>query len=100
MKCAADAGEAPGLIDAQVGDDVGHAEAVERRRLIGEGGIAGHRGIDAESGCVGVHGRGAVVTPRVFERQRAGEAVAELRRYRPIQSTPVALVSPWTVTVW
>ena len=34
----ADAGKAPGLIDANVGDDVGHAEAVAG--ILGEGGIA------------------------------------------------------------
>ena len=78
VKCAADAGKAPVLIDAQVGDDVGHPEAVERCRLIGEGGVAGHRGIDGESRCACVHGRGAIVTLRILERQRAGEAVAEL----------------------
>ena len=77
VKRAADAREAPGLIDAQVGDDIGQAEAVERRVLIGERGVAGHGSIDAECGCIGIHGRGAVVTPGVLERQRAGDAAAE-----------------------
>ena len=91
---AADTRKAPGLLDAQVRDDVGEAEAVERGGLVGEGGIAGHGGIDAERGCVGIHGRGAIVTRGILERQRAGDAAAELGAIGPYVDAGRAGIAP------
>ena len=45
---AADAGEAPGLVDAQVGDDVRHAEAVLANPLCVEGAVAEDDAVQGE----------------------------------------------------
>jgi hypothetical protein len=81
MQGSADAGKAPGLINAQVGDDVRDPEAegcgdgavVERERVV----EAERGGRDREADRPQVH-RATLAGCGVFERQRAGEAVAEL----------------------
>ena len=73
----ADAGIAPGLIDAQVGDDVGHPET-EVAVIDRKGVVIGHRTVGSEEARRGrIEGEG-LVRRCVFERERGGEAVAEL----------------------
>src|SRR5262245_27383764 len=83
MQGCADAGEAPLLIDAQVGDDVRHpeaegagslSEALDRERVVGDdrGGRDQREAVHRQ-----VH-RAPLAGGGVFERDGAGEAVAEL----------------------
>src|SRR3954470_4463680 len=82
MYQAANASEAPGLVDAQVGDDVRNpeTEATTTGKLcrgIREGVVGEDCTVGGEEDRGGVNGAFAA-TYRVFHRQRAGEAVAEL----------------------
>ena len=76
MERGADAGEAPGLVNAQVGDDVRHPEAevgvVDCERVVVDDRALVEKGWRGRIKCTCLAGRG------VFQRQRAGEAVAEL----------------------
>src|SRR5207245_10458172 len=75
--------EAPGLIDAAVDHDIGHAEAElggggAGCAVEGEGVVRVDGAVDApEGGVVGVDGA-ALAGGGVLERERGGEAVAEL----------------------
>ena len=78
MQSGADAGEAPGLIDAQVGDDVRHPEA-EVGVIDRQGVVVDDRTVEVEErGAGDVDGAVALAGCGVFQRQRAGEAIAEL----------------------
>jgi hypothetical protein len=83
MQGCTDAGEAPLLIDAQVGDEVRHpeaegagslSEALDRERVVGDdrGGRDQREAVRRQ-----IH-RAALAGGGVFGRQGAGEAVAEL----------------------
>src|SRR6185295_13911512 len=84
MYQAANASEAPGLVDAQVGDDVRNpeTEAATGTRVIRKSVVVDDCTVLAEEGNGGVNG-GFAATYRVFQRQRAGEAVAELNGIGP-----------------
>jgi hypothetical protein len=81
MQSDAHAGEAPGLIDAEVGDDVRNPEAEDRRRvraqLVVEPVVGGDPTLGEEVGRGHVE-RAELASGGIFHRQRAGEAVAEL----------------------
>ena len=77
MQRGADAGKAPSLINAQVGDDVRDPEAegrVDRQAVVVDDHtvLTEERRVGHVDGAVALAGRG------VFQRERAGEAVAEL----------------------
>src|SRR5262245_55909972 len=81
MQRDAHAGEAPGLVDAQVGDKVWHAPAeaagIDAQPVVVDERAAGE---EARSGDVD---RAEPAGGRIFERQGAGEAVAELSGIGP-----------------
>ena len=84
MQGDADAGKAPGLIDAQVGDDVRHPKAEAGARVINRHTVVvDDRTVEAKEPRRHRVKSEGLADGRVFEREGRGETVAELGRIGP-----------------